>query len=38
MKSIEESVMALPERRSIEDIKKSYPDDRSLSVIGNNIG
>ena len=27
MKSIEDSVTALPERRSIEDIKKSYPDE-----------
>jgi len=27
MKSIEDSVMALPERRSIDDIKKSYPDE-----------
>jgi len=27
MKSIEDSVAALPERRSIEDIKKSYPDE-----------
>ena len=27
MKSSEESVTALPERRSIDDIKKSYPDE-----------
>ena len=27
MKSIEDRVTALPERRSIEDIKKSYPDE-----------
>jgi len=27
MKSIEDSVSALPERRSIDDIKKSYPDE-----------
>jgi hypothetical protein len=27
MKSIEDSVAALPERRSIEDIKRSYPDE-----------
>ena len=27
MESIEDSVTALPERRSIEDIKKSYPDE-----------
>jgi len=27
MKSIEDSVTALPERRNIEDIKKSYPDE-----------
>jgi len=27
MKSIEESVATLPERRSIDDIKKSYPDE-----------
>jgi len=27
MKSIEDSVIALPERRSIDDIKKSYPDE-----------
>ena len=27
MQSIEDSVTALPERRSIEDIKKSYPDE-----------
>ena len=27
MKSIEDSETVLPERRSIEDIKKSYPDE-----------
>jgi hypothetical protein len=27
MKSIEESVLTLPERRTIDDIKKSYPDE-----------
>jgi len=27
MKSSEENVTALPERRSIDDIKKSYPDE-----------
>ena len=27
MKTIEDSVAVLPERRSIEDIKKSYPDE-----------
>ena len=27
MKSIEDNVVTLPERRSIEDIKKSYPDE-----------
>ena len=27
MKSIEDSVTALPERRSIDDIKKTYPDE-----------
>jgi len=27
MKSIEDSVTALPERRSIDDIKKCYPDE-----------
>ena len=27
MKPIEDSVTVLPERRSIEDIKKSYPDE-----------
>jgi hypothetical protein len=27
MKSIEDSVTALPERRNIDDIKKSYPDE-----------
>jgi len=27
MKSIEDSVTALPERHSIEDIKKRYPDE-----------
>ena len=33
MTSIEDSVTALPERRSIEDIKKSYPDEWIL--VGN---
>ena len=27
MESIKESVTAIPERRSIDDIKKSYPDE-----------
>ena len=27
MKSIEDSVIVLPEWRNIEDIKKSYPDE-----------
>jgi hypothetical protein len=27
MKSIEDSVLTLPERRTIDDIKKSYPDE-----------
>jgi hypothetical protein len=33
MKSIEDSVATLPERRNIDDIKKSYPDEWIL--VGN---
>ena len=35
MKSIEDSVTTLPERRSIDDIKKSYPDEWIL--LGNPV-